>query len=72
MVTTSTKTDHLSFTVPDRDALEKALVVFEEQGIPHGEITDLSPRGLPMIVLVFRDPDNIQLELTAPTSVGTA
>lgn len=58
--------DHLSFKVADRQALEQALAVFEERGIPHGDITDLRPRGLPMIVLVFRDPDDIQLELTAP------
>ena len=32
----------------------------------HGEIKDLSPAGLPVYVLAFRDPDNIQLELTAP------
>jgi glyoxylase I family protein len=62
--------DHLSFTVPNREALEEALRIFEERGIPHGEITDLSPGGLPMLILVFRDPDNIQLELTAPTAVA--
>lgn len=58
--------DHLSFKVPNRQALEEALAVFEDRGIPHGEISDLSSHGFPIVVLVFRDPDDIQLELTAP------
>ncbi len=38
---------------------------FDKQGVPHGEIEDLGP-DLSIYVLAFRDPDNIQLELTAP------
>ena len=43
--------------------LENVLKLFEERGIPHGEIKDLD--GLGIYVLAFRDPDNIQVELTA-------
>lgn len=57
--------DHLSFQVADRDELERAVRLLDEQGVPHGEITDLGP-AFGISILVFRDPDNIQLELTAP------
>jgi glyoxylase I family protein len=33
--------------------------------VSHGEIKDLGP-GMGLYVLALRDPDNIQLELTAP------
>jgi hypothetical protein len=33
-------------------------------GVPHGEITDLGD-VFGLYILAFRDPDNIQLELTA-------
>jgi glyoxylase I family protein len=56
--------DHLSFSVPDRDDLERAVSLFDENGVPHGEITALPSFGI--YILPFRDPDNIQLELTAP------
>lgn len=58
--------DHVSFSVSSRDELERAVQVFDANGVPHGEIRDLSPYGLPILVLAFRDPDNIQLELTSP------
>ncbi len=58
--------DHVSFTVANRAALENALETFEANGVEHGEINDLGQYGLPIYVLAFRDPDNIQLELTAP------
>jgi glyoxylase I family protein len=57
--------DHLSFNVSSRTTLEEAVRRFDRQGVPHGEIKDLGP-GLGVYVLAFRDPDNIQLELTAP------
>jgi hypothetical protein len=41
--------------------------LFDERDVPHGEIKDLGP-DLGIYVLAFRDPDNIQLELTAPYS----
>jgi catechol 2,3-dioxygenase-like lactoylglutathione lyase family enzyme len=56
--------DHLSFGVASRDELERARQLFEERGVPHGEITDLGD-AFGMYILAFRDPDNIQLELTA-------
>ncbi len=58
--------DHLSFSVSSRDDLVRAIDILEAQGVPHGEITDLADLG--MSILAFRDPDNIQLELTAPYS----
>jgi glyoxylase I family protein len=56
--------DHLSFNVSNHNKLEEAMRHFDTQGIPHGEIKDLGP-DLGIYVLAFRDPDNIQLELTA-------
>ncbi|HEX5190589.1 MAG TPA: VOC family protein [Streptosporangiaceae bacterium] len=56
--------DHLSFGVASRGDLERALALFDEQGVPHGPITGLDSFGI--YVLPFRDPDNVQLELTAP------
>ena len=60
--------DHVSFTVASPADLEGALQVFDANNVPHGEIKDLRPAGLPLYVLAFRDPDNIQLELTAQVS----
>ena len=57
--------DHLSFAVDHRDELDAAVRWFDERGVPHGEIKDLGP-DFGIYVLEFRDPDNIQLELTAP------
>ena len=56
--------DHLSFGVASREELERAQSLLDQQGIPHGEITDLGD-AFAMYILAFRDPDNIQLELTA-------
>ncbi len=57
--------DHLSFNVSNHTTLEAAVHRFDLRGVPHGEIKDLGP-DLGIYVLAFRDPDNIQLELTAP------
>ena len=56
--------DHLSFDVGSYDALESAVRLFDENGVSHGEIKDLGS-GFGICVLAFRDPDNIQLELSA-------
>jgi len=56
--------DHLSFSVPSRADLDQAVSLLDENGVPHGEITALPSFGI--YVLPFRDPDHIQLELTAP------
>ena len=51
--------DHASFGVADRGALEEWKARLDELGVDNSGITD-APYGF---VLVFRDPDNIQLEL---------
>jgi glyoxylase I family protein len=56
--------DHVSFNVSSHEALEQASQLLDERGISRGEIKDLGDLGL--YVMAFRDPDNIQLELTAP------
>lgn len=56
--------DHVSFTVPSLADMEAAAAYFDEQGITRGEIHDLG--GLGLYVMALRDPDNIQLELSAP------
>ena len=57
--------DHLSFYVDSLQDLEAAALFFDENGINHGEIKDLGP-GFAIHAMAVRDPDNIQLELTAP------
>ncbi|TWP32212.1 VOC family protein [Leekyejoonella antrihumi] len=56
--------DHLSFTVTSRDDLAAAATALSEAGIEHGQVTDLADAGL--AILSFQDPDNINIELTAP------
>ena len=58
--------DHLSFGVPSRADLERAVALFDEHGVIHGAITRLPSFGID--VLSFEDPDGIQLELTAPAA----
>jgi glyoxylase I family protein len=58
--------DHLSFSVASHDDLQQAVALLDEHGVPHGPITGLESFGI--YILSFRDPDNIQLELTAPMS----
>jgi glyoxylase I family protein len=53
--------DHLSFLVPSRAELERWQEHLERNGATYTPIVD-APYGA---VLVFRDPDNIQLELMA-------
>jgi glyoxylase I family protein len=57
--------DHVSFNVGSWAELEQAAALLDERGIDRGAIKDLGP-ALGIYVLAFRDPDNIQLELTAP------
>jgi glyoxylase I family protein len=56
--------DHLSFSVANRVELDKALALFNEHAVEHGEVKDLADFGI--TILPFYDPDGIQLELTAP------
>ena len=50
-----------------RQALDEAARVLDEHGIPNGGVKDLGA-DFGLYILAFRDPDNIQLELTAPYS----
>jgi glyoxylase I family protein len=57
--------DHMSFGVASRTALEDAVRVLDKHGVPHGEIKDLG-QDFKLYIVAFRDPDNVQLELSAP------
>ena len=57
--------DHLSFGVASRAALDDAVSVLNHHGIAHSEIRDLG-EAFGICILVFRDPDNVQLELSGP------
>lgn len=54
--------DHLSFTLNSRAEIEQAATRLDALGIPHGGVKDLGNS----LILEFRDPDNISLELFAP------
>ncbi|MCW2868590.1 MAG: glyoxalase [Marmoricola sp.] len=56
--------DHVSFMVESRSDLERAAAGFDEAGIAHGEILEFADSGLAL--LSFQDPDDINIELTAP------
>jgi catechol 2,3-dioxygenase-like lactoylglutathione lyase family enzyme len=58
--------DHLAFVVGDREELDAWAQRLAEGGIPSSAIA--AANTIPgAFVLVFRDPDNIQLELVADT-----
>ena len=57
--------DHMSFTVASRRALDEAVKVLDAHGVSHSEVRDLG-EAFGICVLIFRDPDNIQLELSGP------
>lgn len=63
---TRTGLDHVSFAVDSRDDLAKAAELLSGAGITHGEIIDLTDAGI--AILSFQDPDDINVELTAPLS----
>jgi glyoxylase I family protein len=50
--------------VESRTALEDAIAILDRNNVPHGEPREL--RNFGICVMSFRDPDNIQLELTSP------
>ena len=56
--------DHISFAVASREDLDRAVQILDQRDVPHGEIEDMG-RDFGLYVLAIRDPDNIQLELTA-------
>ena len=59
--------DHLSFAVSDRPTLERWCQRFEELGVDFTRITNANSISGALVV-VFRDPDNIQLELFVETA----
>ena len=56
--------DHLSLSVGSRADLDAAVVLLDELGAPHEDVKDLGS----MLILEFRDPDGIALELSAPSA----
>lgn len=56
--------DHVSFAVDSYDELRSAAKALTEAGIEHGDIIELEDGGL--AILSFQDPDNINIELSAP------
>ena len=53
--------DHIGFRVPTREALDAWVTKLDGLAIEHSGIRDLTD-PVPFSTLVFRDPDNIQLE----------
>ncbi len=56
--------DHVSFAVDTRKDLDDAAAALAEAGIEHGDVIVLDDAG--MAILSFQDPDDINIELTAP------
>ncbi|MGI9093407.1 MAG: VOC family protein [Mycobacteriales bacterium] len=56
--------DHVSFAVASRADLVNAAAALAQAGITPGDINDLADAG--MAILSFQDPDDINIELTAP------
>jgi glyoxylase I family protein len=56
--------DHVGLVVPTRAQLDQWQRRFSEMGVTQSPIVDLEEYDV--AVLVFRDPDDIQLELVAP------
>ena len=48
-----------------RKVLEGAVRLLDARGVPHSEVRDLG-EAFGIVILIFRDPDNIQLELFSP------
>jgi glyoxylase I family protein len=61
--------DHISFAVENLAEMDRAKALLDERGIEHGTVNDLG-EGVAIYVMSFRDPDNVQLELTAPYPAG--
>jgi glyoxylase I family protein len=56
--------DHLSLAVGSTEDLQAIAARLDSAGVEHGEITDLA--GFGIAILSVQDPDDINLELTAP------
>ncbi len=59
---TATGLDHFALAVSSREDLDAWASWLDELGVAHAGVTDTTD-PMPYSVLVFRDPDNIQLEL---------
>jgi glyoxylase I family protein len=57
--------DHMSFEVSSRVALDDAVQILDRHRVSHSEIRDLG-EAFGICILIFRDPDNVQLELSGP------
>lgn len=55
--------DHVSFAVGSRSALDAWQEHLDSHGVPHSGIAERD-EPFPYALIVFRDPDNIQLEVT--------
>ena len=56
--------DHIAFQVADRAAVEAWMARFDQLGVVHGDLVHTPITG--SYLVVFRDPDNIQLEVYSP------
>jgi glyoxylase I family protein len=56
--------DHLSLAVGSAEDLRAAADRLDAAGVEHGEVTELT--GFGIAILSVQDPDDINLELTAP------
>jgi catechol 2,3-dioxygenase-like lactoylglutathione lyase family enzyme len=56
--------DHVGFNVSSRAELQAWTAWLDELGIPHSGI-QVVDEPFPYATVVFRDPDNVQLELFA-------
>ena len=56
--------DHVSFAVGSRADLDRAAEALSGAGISHGDVNELADAGI--AILSFQDPDDINVELTAP------
>ena len=56
--------DHLSLSVGSVDDLHSAAGRLAAAGVEHGEVKDLGSLG--MTILSVQDPDDINVELSAP------
>lgn len=61
---TVTGLDHVSFAVASKDDLDSAAEALSAAGIAHGEVDVMEDAGI--AILSFQDPDDINVELTAP------
>ena len=61
--------DHIGFNVADRAEMDRWAEHLTSVGVEHSGVRDITD-PMPFSTLVFRDPDNIQLELFTMGSAG--